>query len=135
MNLEASRERASICHGFGANLAEAPVLPDRPAIAALAEAGAAPTPEAAAAAILDRLDHWRDACLQAGFGAIRAAWMQLTQPIGSRLNLRLGHGDVQGRFAGLTDEGGLLLQTAEGVRAYATGEVLLGDAEGRALVG
>ena len=112
--------------GFGANLAEAPVLPDRPAVAALAEAGPAPTPEAASAAILDRLDHWHRARSQAGFGAVRAAWMQFTQPIGSPLRLKLRQGEVHGRFAGLTDEGGLLLQTAGGVRAYATGEVLLG---------
>lgn len=116
--------------GFGANLAEAPVLPDRPAVAALAEVGAAPTPEAAAATILDRLDHWRRIWRQDGFGAVRMAWMQFTQPIGSRLNLRLRDGDVQGQFAGLTDDGGLLLQTAGGVRAYATGEVLLGGADG-----
>lgn len=121
--------------GFGANLAQAPVLPDRPAVAALADAGATPTPDAAAAAILDRLGHWRDTRLEAGFGAVRAAWLQFTQAIGSRLHLRLRHGGVQGQFAGLTDDGGLLLQTTEGVRAYATGEVLLGDAEGRALVG
>ena len=118
--------------GFGANLAAAPVLPDRPGVAALAEAGAAPTPEAAAAAILDRLDHWRRVWRQDGFDAVRMAWMQFTQPIGTRLHLRLRHGDVQGQFAGLTDDGGLLLQTAEGLRAYATGEVLLGDANGPA---
>ena len=121
--------------GFGANLAVVPVLPDRPAVAALAEAGASPAPEAAAVAILDRLDHWQGARSLTGFGAVRAAWLQFTQPIGSALRLKLRHGDVQGRFAGLTDDGGLLLQTAEGVRAYATGEVLLGDADGLSLIG
>lgn len=121
--------------GFGANLAEAPVLPDRPAVAALAEAGAAPSPEEAAAAILDRLHHWRGAWSQHGFGAVRMAWLQFTQPIGSRLHLKLRQGEVHGLFAGLTDDGALRLQTETGVRAYATGEVLLGDAQGSELVG
>jgi BirA family transcriptional regulator, biotin operon repressor / biotin---[acetyl-CoA-carboxylase] ligase len=110
------------------------VLADR-AVATLAEAGAAPPPPpaAAAAAVLDRLDHWDRARARDGFGVIRAAWLRHAQPLGTRLSLRRGETEIQGSFAGLTEDGGLLLQTGDGLRAYATGEVLSSD--GRPAVG
>ena len=120
--------------GFGANLAKAPQLLER-AAAALAEAGRAPPPELAARSVLDRLDHWRGVRLREGFAAVRAAWLRRSQPMGSRLRLRLHEGVADGCFAGLSEEGALLLQTAAGVRAYATGEVLSGDAEKSAVIG
>ena len=110
--------------GFGANRAQAPALDDR-AAAALAEAGAAPLPEVAALAILRCLDRWREVLAREGFGAVRAAWLQRAHPLGTPLSLRFGGREVDGDFAGLTAEGGLLLRTADGLRAYGTGEVLL----------
>jgi BirA family transcriptional regulator, biotin operon repressor / biotin---[acetyl-CoA-carboxylase] ligase len=110
--------------GFGANLAEAPALADRPA-AALAEAGATPEPEAAAAAVLGRLEHWRAIEAREGFAAVRAAWAGRAHPPGTRLRLRLPGRDLDGDFAGLTETGGLVLRTAAGLGAHDIGEVLL----------
>jgi BirA family biotin operon repressor/biotin-[acetyl-CoA-carboxylase] ligase len=122
----AGKKLAWVVIGFGANLAEAPRLPDRPAVACLAEFGPSPSPQEVAAAILERLGHWCDAREQ--FASVRAAWLRRGPPLGSRTTLRLGTRHIAGRFAGLAEDGGLLLQTADGLHAYATGEVLLGDA-------
>lgn len=110
--------------GFGANLAAAPHLPDRPAVACLADTGSAPPPEQAAHAILVRLGHWHG--VRERFAPVRGAWLRYGPPLGARTTLKLGTRQIEGRFAGLADDGSLLLQTAAGVEAYAAGEVLLG---------
>ncbi len=121
--------------GFGANLAEAPRLPDRSGLACLAEAGTAPAPEDAASAVLDRLGYWCAARRRRGFAAVREAWLRRGPALGSPVALKLPASEVEGRFAGLSEDGGLLLQTAEGLQAYASGEVLLGGGAARRLVG
>ena len=109
--------------GLGANLAGAPDLPTGPA-ACLAEAGPAPSPEAVAQAVLDRLAHWRRVRLVEGFGAVRAAWLQRAHPVGTHLAVARGDQVVGGSFAGLAEDGALLLQTGGRVHAFATGDVL-----------
>ena len=110
--------------GFGANLAVAPAVPGR-VTAALAEAGTAPpAPEAVAAALLDRLAHWQRVSQIEGFAPIRAAWLARAHRPGSLLSLRQGDAMISGRFAGLSDQGGLLLQIADRIREFATGEIL-----------
>lgn len=110
--------------GFGANLAQTPHLPDRANVAALAEAALAPPPEQAAGAVLDRLAHWYRVWCDDGFDAVRPAWLRHAEPLGTPLRIRLARQEVAGRFAGLRDDGALLLQTAEGLLAYSTGEIL-----------
>lgn len=107
--------------GFGANLASAPDLPDR---VAAQLPGAAPAPRAVALAVLDRLDHWSRAALLDGFGAVRHAWIMRGPAPGALLRLRLDGAEISGAFAGLGDDGALLLQTGGRVRALQTGEVL-----------
>jgi BirA family biotin operon repressor/biotin-[acetyl-CoA-carboxylase] ligase len=115
--------------GFGANLAEA--VPGQPPTAALAEYAPAPPPEQAAAAILERLAEWDRVLAQDGFSPVRAAWLARAHPIGSALQVRWREGAaVGGRFAGLAADGALLLQTPDGLRAYSTGDVLLGTGAG-----
>lgn len=121
--------------GFGANLAAAPVAAERP-VAALAEYAPAPEPEQAAAAILDRLGAWERVQAKGGFRPVRDAWLARAHPVGTALSVRWGNGaESRGRFAGLSDDGALLLQTGDALRAYSTGEVLLGgDAAAQPLV-
>ncbi|UFN50075.1 biotin--[acetyl-CoA-carboxylase] ligase [Roseomonas sp. OT10] len=111
--------------GIGANLAAAPSLPDRPT-ASLAMAGIVPpSPEAAARAVLQRLDHWRGRLAREGFGPVRDAWLRFGPPIGTPLALRgtAGQPDRRGRFAGLAEDGALQLDTAGGVTLVASGEL------------
>jgi BirA family biotin operon repressor/biotin-[acetyl-CoA-carboxylase] ligase len=111
---------------MGANLATAPRVPDRPT-AALADIGSPPPAERVAEAVLARVDHWRRIRLLEGFAPVRAAWLSHAQPPGTPLTLKLRDGDVGGTFAGLGDDGSLLLQSGGRVHAFATGEVLLSN--------
>ena len=109
--------------GIGVNLAYAPQLPDRIA-ACLADHMPAPRPEDFAPSLLDRLGHWSGIHATAGFPPIRAAWLTHAQPPGSPMSLKLGSEMLSGTFAGLDDDGSLLMAHDGAVRRYSTGEVL-----------
>ncbi|MGK7866796.1 biotin--[acetyl-CoA-carboxylase] ligase [Falsiroseomonas sp. E2-1-a20] len=101
--------------GLGANLAVAPALEDR----ATTCLGAVP-PEDVAVALLAALDRWRRAWLVEGFGAIRTAWMARGPKLDAHLAIR---GSIAGRYAGLAEDGSLLLATGGRVHAIASGEI------------
>ncbi len=110
--------------GIGVNLAVAPAVPGRP-VACLADVAVPPAPEAFAPALLARLWHWGEQRAAHGFAPLRAAWLARAPAPGGAVTLRLGDRQIVGGFAGLGDDGCLLLDTDGGVRAFATGEVLL----------
>lgn len=110
--------------GFGANLAAAPDLP-QPAAAV----PGAPDPHRVAANLLARLDHWDRIRLLDGFAPIRRAWMDRGPAPGSNMRVRWGNKDLGGTFAGLGEDGALLLQSGGRVRALPTGEVLQSNGE------
>jgi len=110
--------------GIGVNLAVAPQVPGR-ATAALAELVEAPALEAFADALLIRLGHWSAVRAAEGFGAVRHAWLLRGPPPGSDIGLRVGAQTLAGGFAGLGEDGSLLLRSGDRVRAFAAGEVLL----------
>jgi BirA family biotin operon repressor/biotin-[acetyl-CoA-carboxylase] ligase len=72
------------------------------------------------AALARRLSDWR----RDGFDAVRAAWLAKAGPLGLTVDVKLGEELVQGRFAGLDRDGGLLLETAAGPRKIVAGELL-----------
>ena len=104
--------------GIGVNLAHAPALPDRQT--AVLE-GAGP-PEEFAARLLVRLSHWRGVQRAQGFAPVRAAWRRFGPAEGERITLRglPGGGD----FAGLAEDGSLLLDIDGTRRAIPAGEIL-----------
>jgi len=106
--------------GFGLNLAAAPEVPGR----AIASLKVATPPEEVAKALLARLDHWRCLQLTEGFAPVRAAWLARAQPIGSPITLKRGGADIDGAFAGLAEDGSLLLQTVGRISAFAAGEIV-----------
>ncbi len=110
--------------GMGVNLAVAPNVPGRE-ISCLADHVPPPLPENFAEAVLDRLAHWHTVRDADGFAPIRAAWLARAPEPGSAVTLRLGDQMLGGGFAGLGDDGSLLLATEGRVRAFSTGEVLL----------
>ena len=122
----AGNEVAWLSIGVGVNLAVAPDLADR-ACVCLAEMIDAPTADAVAAAFMDSLDRWRATRLLDGFAAIRAAWLARAHAIGCEITLKVGVQRLGGTFAGLADDGSLLLQSGGRVRAFSTGEVLRGE--------
>ena len=109
--------------GIGVNLAHAPAVPGR-ATACLADAGIAPpAPEAFAADLLAALARRRAEYLMTGFAPIRDAWLARGPRPGSPLSITRGGAAFSGTFAGLAEDGSLLVATADGIRAIASGEV------------
>lgn len=113
-----------IIPGIGVNLAHAPQLPDRIA-ARLADHMPPPSPEDFAPLLLDRLSHWCAVLHEHGFAPVRPAWLARAQPPGSPMSLKIGADALHGTFAGLGEDGSLLLQQDGALRRFATGEVLL----------
>lgn len=114
---------AWLCLGVGVNLAHAPEVPGR-ATACLADAGIVPPPpEAFAHRFLAALDRRRAERAAEGFAPIRAAWLARGPVPGTTLAVRRGGTDMAGVFAGLAEDGSLLLAADGRVHAVASGEV------------
>ena len=112
--------------GFGANLATAPEVPGR-ATACLAEYVFPPLPETLAWQVLEALAHWGGVRDRGGFAPVRAAFLARAPADGTPLTLRLGDRLLGGVFAGLGDDGSLLLRAGGRVHAFAAGEVTIGN--------
>jgi BirA family biotin operon repressor/biotin-[acetyl-CoA-carboxylase] ligase len=111
---------AWLCLGIGVNLAHAPQVEGR-ATACLSDAGIAPpAPEEFAARLLAALDARRTQRVTEGFAPIRAAWLARGPVPDTLLTLSSG---VAGRFAGLAEDGALLLATGGRVHAHVSGEL------------
>ena len=122
---DAAGELSWLSMGLGVNLAMAPVVVGR-ATACLAECGPPPPPEVVARRVLAALSHWRDVRAHAGFAPMRAAFLARAPAPGTPMTLRVGERILDGAFAGLGDDGSLLLHTEGRVQAFAAGEVALG---------
>ena len=123
--LTASGRIAWLGLGFGVNLAHAPALPDRPT----ATLGGGETPERFAARLLQRLGHWVGVQRAEGFAPVRGAWLRFGPGLGETLTVR-GLPEPGG-FAGLAEDGSLLLEIEGRQRAIPAGEILSqGNARG-----
>ncbi len=105
--------------GIGLNIARMPQIPGR-RVAAL-DGGL--RPEHLTAAILERLSHWQAIRERSGWFVVREAWLSCATPPGSLMTLRLQEREIAGAFAGLGEDGSLLLSIEGRVSAFATGEV------------
>ncbi len=101
--------------GVGVNLASAPEVPGR-ATAALADIGVAVTPDAAISALAEAFTRWRSMWARQGFSAIRRAWCLAAHPVGTPLAVNAGGTRISGAFAGLAEDGALLLDGSDGGR-------------------
>ncbi len=106
--------------GIGLNLAYAPEIPGR-LTTSLAAHGLTVAPRAMVDAILPRLDAW----LAASPAAIRAAWLSHGHPPGTALEVTAGGTSRRGAFAGLSEDGALLLDTPAGQETINTGDIML----------
>lgn len=109
--------------GIGVNLAHAPAVPGR-ATACLADAGIVPpAPEAFAATLLAAIERRRSERAALGFGPIRAAWLARGPAQGTHLAIRRQGRETAGTFAGLAEDGSLLLNSGGRIVAFASAEV------------
>lgn len=70
------------------------------------------------------VDRW----LRDGFAPLRAAWLERAYGLGGTVGVRLPRERLSGRFVDLDRDGVLLLETAEGPRRVAAGEIFPGAA-------
>ncbi|CAM3379953.1 biotin--[acetyl-CoA-carboxylase] ligase [Hydrogenibacillus schlegelii] len=113
--------------GIGLNVRLPEAFPPelRTIATALAEHGPPPPRRKLAAAILSALDRELRAYRAEGFGPLRERWLVRAVSLGREIAVETGGGRIVGRFAGLDDDGKLLVETAAGLRAIASGEVRL----------
>jgi BirA family transcriptional regulator, biotin operon repressor / biotin---[acetyl-CoA-carboxylase] ligase len=108
--------------GMGVNLASYPEGLEFPAIS-LKAAGADISVETLLTAVAERFLFWYERWQAAGFAPLRAAWLSRAQGLGGAIRVRLQAGELLGRFAGLDQEGALLLEDAGGRRRIAAGDI------------
>jgi len=106
--------------GIGLNLAYAPEILGRQTTS-LAAHGVMVVPRAMADALLPRLEAW----LAASPAAIRAAWLSHGHKPGTALEVTAGGTSRLGLFAGLSEDGALLLDTPVGQERINTGDIML----------
>jgi BirA family transcriptional regulator, biotin operon repressor / biotin---[acetyl-CoA-carboxylase] ligase len=110
--------------GVGVNLASHPRDTAFPATSLRAEGAEVTEVEAGLESFARHLLHWIDRWLDEGFPAVRKAWLDRAWRLNERLDVKLGDGDVSGSFAGLADDGALILALADGTRrVIAAGDV------------
>lgn len=108
--------------GIGLNILHAPKnAPYK--TATLVGAGGLATVDGARDILLDRLDRRLTTWTEEGFYPIRAAWLARAHPIGTKLHAGLGGRTEEGLFAGLDEDGALLLDTPDGRKRIVAAEV------------
>lgn len=122
--MTAAGSTAWVVLGIGINLASAPDGTDYPATSLAAKGqrhvGAEAMLETLAEAFLAWYEEWRSG---AGFAALRRAWLARAHPAGTPLRVRLEREEMAGRFAGLEEDGALMLDTAVGRVRVGAGDV------------
>jgi BirA family transcriptional regulator, biotin operon repressor / biotin---[acetyl-CoA-carboxylase] ligase len=108
--------------GIGVNLASYPTGLEFPAIS-LKAAGAGISVEALLMAVAERFLFWYERWQAAGFAPLRTAWLSRALGLGGGIRVRLQAEELLGRFAGLDEEGALLLEDAGGRRRIAAGDI------------
>jgi BirA family biotin operon repressor/biotin-[acetyl-CoA-carboxylase] ligase len=108
--------------GIGVNVLEAPRnAPYK--TSTLVSAGGIATVDGARDILLESLAKHLDAWTEQGFAPIRAAWMARAQPIGTPLRASIGGRSEEGLFAGLDEDGAMLLDTPDGRKRIVAAEV------------
>jgi BirA family biotin operon repressor/biotin-[acetyl-CoA-carboxylase] ligase len=108
--------------GIGLNILQAP--PNTPyKTATLVGAGGLATVDGARDIMLDRLGNHLTTWAEHGFGPVRAAWLARAHPIGTTLRTTLGGQTEEGMFAGLDEDGAMLLDTADGRKRIVAADV------------
>jgi BirA family biotin operon repressor/biotin-[acetyl-CoA-carboxylase] ligase len=109
--------------GIGINLAHHPVGLDRPVTSLTALGAAAVRPEAVAERLAAAFAARLAQLAEGGMAAIVAAWSRRAIAAGTALTVNAASGRLAGRFAGIDDDGALLLATDTGTRRVVAGEV------------
>ncbi len=112
--------------GVGVNVASAPAIEGR-AVSALSTTGHHTSVSTLVAALRESMDSalvlWEEG---AGFRSVRARWLMAALPVGTPLRVHVGPELAEGAFAGLDEDGALLIDDLGGCRRRFTfGDVTL----------
>jgi len=112
--------------GMGVNVAAAPVIEGRD-VTALSDVGHHTSVESLVSALREAMDRalvlWEEGT---GFRGVRARWLDGALAAGTRLRVHAGAERAEGTFAGLDEDGALLLEIpGEGRKRFTFGDVML----------
>lgn len=108
--------------GIGLNVLQAPPNNAYKTTTIVASGGIASV-DGARDILLDRLNLWLSVWEADGFGAIRTAWLERSHAIGAPIRIAMSGDPLAGTFAGLDEDGALLLDTAKGRQRVVAGTV------------
>jgi BirA family transcriptional regulator, biotin operon repressor / biotin---[acetyl-CoA-carboxylase] ligase len=108
--------------GIGVNILHAPQNLTYRAATIVGSGGIASV-ASARSILLDQLSDLVGTWETDGFPPIRSAWLERSYPVGTALEATVQGQRIGGRFAGLADDGALLLQTDGGVRRIIAADV------------
>jgi BirA family transcriptional regulator, biotin operon repressor / biotin---[acetyl-CoA-carboxylase] ligase len=117
--------------GFGVNLVAGPEAIDQPTTslrALLPPDAEAPAPLDFLARLRPRLEAWDARLASEGFEPLRQAWLRRAHGMGADARVMQGEHALSGRIAGLSPQGELELDTTDGRRLIAAGDVFLSSA-------
>ncbi len=123
LELVAGHHGGRLVVGIGVNAAHAPDIAGVAATSLAAEGCSETDPGRLLEGLCRRFAHWRGRWSGSGFAPVRAAWLTRAKGIGAPLTVRLARESFHGTFAGLDEDGALLVAAASGVRRVASGEV------------
>ncbi|MGX7926112.1 biotin--[acetyl-CoA-carboxylase] ligase [Tsuneonella sp. HG094] len=119
-------EGDAVVIGIGVNLAAAPTVEGRETVA-LSEIGPAPDRDIFAGTLADAFDRELERWRTVGIAPLLRRWQAAAHPVGSALTVHEpGGATIAGQFAGLADDGTLLLRLEDGAtRPIHAGDVML----------
>jgi BirA family biotin operon repressor/biotin-[acetyl-CoA-carboxylase] ligase len=75
-------------------------------------------------ALFNNIDKWIKVWQDSGFGPIRSSWLEKAYNINQHIKVNLGEETIEGTFKGLSSDGGLIVDTDDGLeRVIFSGEV------------
>lgn len=113
--IEAAPDRRYVV-GIGLNVGTAPQGLQPPAISLREAAEITISPKDVLSSVCAHFADWRDRWLREGFAPVRAAWVECAVGIGREIDVRLPDRSLRGVYAGIDENGVLLLDMADGSR-------------------
>ncbi len=108
--------------GIGLNVLEAPPNAAYKTTTIVSNAGIASV-DSARDILLERLEHHLAVWQAGGFAPVRQNWLARSYPPGAAIRVNSAQGPIAGQFAGLSDDGALLLDTQQGQIRIVAGDV------------
>ncbi len=109
--------------GFGVNVRAEPMGLDRKVASLALATPDQPNPTVLLAELAPAFARWRDLWREDGFAPIRRAWLTRATPVGWQIQVHQGDTLAVGKFAGIAEDGALLLQRDGRVDTIHAGEV------------